>query len=134
MTASIIALTNAVAALVPELEECSRHRDEADSKATLPWMVISVTTQGNETSESAFTHAGHGFLDVRIAGQTSDQVSLFADQCDVTGLTPHVDGFTVGAMVEYSDSGTYSAPLTNDLTSTRVPTRVVRWKFTWSRH
>lgn len=133
MTASILALTNAIAAMVPQLGECSSYRDEADSKATLPWIVTTVSLQGRETSESLSAHAGHGFLETRIAAHTVDQVNLFADLTDVTGFMPHAEGFSVGALVPYADSGVYLAPLTDDLTSKRVPLRVVRWRFTWSR-
>jgi hypothetical protein len=133
MTASILDLTDAVAGMVPTLEECSSYRDEADSKATLPWIITTVSLQGRETSESLSAQAGHGFLETRIAAHTVDQVTLFADLADVTGLTPHAEGFSIGALVPYADSGVYLAPLTDDLTSKRVPIRVMRWRFTWSR-
>lgn len=133
MTASILALTNAIAEMVPQLGECSSYRDEADSKATLPWIVTTVSLQGRETSESLSAQAGHGFIETRIAAHSVDQVNLFADLTDVTGLTPHAEGFSVGALVPYADSGVYLAPLTDDLTSKRVPIRVMRWRFTWSR-
>ena len=130
---SIKPLLTAVRDSIPAIPGWQYFEYQADADASPPWIVTSISLMDRITTEAGVPTAGTGRLEVRVTAFSEMSVNVTADLLDMTGRQVHAPGFLIGALVPDIDSGVYSAPLSSDITSQRIPTRVMRYTFTWSR-
>lgn len=135
---SVMDVTGAVLDMLPDLPGVRTYLQAEPLESEMPpWVIAQVTTSGHVTGEAMRFTAHSGALEVRAVATTADAVNVWCDDLLIPALanrTPRrPDGFTVGQLTLWEDSGAYAAGLTADDTSRRFMVRVLRFRFTWTR-